>query len=487
VISRAGANNAGLASPRERATLREQATPCTQATPGKQATLRIEQDLSLVSQAYATQGYHVSRLSGTADDLMLSLDTARILLRCIHRPTHPVDAQTVCELFGVAATLEATWTIAATSGEFSAEAIALAAGRRLTLLDGPAVSQLISLSEATQTAPGTPFLHPSPVPPPDKHAAANTAKPSGPQPLESPSPQTSEAPRRPPVRRMASWLAIAVPLFAVAIFTAAHLAANPAVSPLQSSSPTSPATAAPAAKVFGLRPLAIATQDGLIYTANYAGGDITVADAKTLTPATHLDVPGKPIAIATDTTHHRLFVADSAAANIYVVDNGTGKVERTIELKAKATAVAFDASRQRLFVVSHAGKWLAVFNTDTLTKLGQVTTTGRPSAVALANHVAYVASDQSVTRYDQYLNKHSALAVTTSPTGLATNAAQPNAAQAKLYVLSGSSLQEYDLRSGHTRTLDVGSGAGALCINESAQVAYVTYPDANKLTAISLS
>jgi hypothetical protein len=496
VISRASANCPELASPSE------PAKPLRSTTTDDLDWLRQLDEQAfqrLARQAYEFQGYAVSTTlsSNGGRYLTLTLGDERIIVQCEHWHATQVDVQEVGELFGLAAANAATWAVAATSGEFTAEAKEFAAHNRLTLLDAPAVAQLISIGQVSQAATGTPFLHSSPVPPPANRPSQPVPRATHPCDCEEISNQAAPSPadfqtaviegkRTPGTRRVRAftWLAIA-PVVALAVLGSAKLMANNSTASL--TSPPPPAAATPAiAEVFGEQPVDISfdAQDNLVYTANYLGGDVTVADAKTLTPSKRLDVPGKPIAIAVDPTHHRLFAADGATAKIYVVDTVNGKVGKTIELSAKATDLAFDTARQRLFVVSSAGKSLAVFNTITLAKVGQVATLGRGSSVALdsATHLSYVAVEQSVVPFDQYLRRHTALTLPDgSPTALGVNSKQE-----KLYSLSGPALQEYNLRSGNTRTLDVGNGAGALCINESAQVAYVTYPDANKLAAISL-
>jgi hypothetical protein len=476
----------------------------------------------LVGRAYQGQGYQVLPTAHGADggiDLILTRGTERIFVQCKHWRSSQVGVQVARELFGLVSAHQATWGVVATSGRFTAEAKEFAHHARLTLLDGPAVAQLIALGQNSQPSAGPPLNQDSPIPAPVQRSTEptcpictsamklRTAR-RGPDAGSKfwgcsrypgckgirPAPQANSAAvaahtvRKPQTRRVGILAGLAlVPVLALVIFGGTQLMGNILTSTI--TKPSVPVITIPTTGTgvtFGEQPMDITfdASNNLIYTANYASGDITIANAKTLAPTGRIDVPGKPIAIVADPSHHRLFVADGAAAKIYSVSTSSGKTTTTLKLATKATDVALDADRQRLFVVSSTGKSLAVFSTASLGRLGQVPTLGHPSSVAVdtTDHTVYVQSDLSVTPYSEYLTRRTALPLL----GGANASLAVDSTQQTLYSLNGRTLHEYNLQTRQIRTLDPGVDAGSVCVNPAKRVAYVAYPDTDKVAAIRL-
>jgi YVTN family beta-propeller protein len=128
----------------------------------------------LVGQAYRFQGYEVSATAPGADggiDFILARGNERIFVQCKHWRAAQVGVPEAQELFALMTSHQATWGILATSGSYTAEAREFARQARTTLLDGPAVAQLIAIGQADQPNPGLPLNHLSPVPPPARPKA----------------------------------------------------------------------------------------------------------------------------------------------------------------------------------------------------------------------------------------------------------------------------------------------------------------------------
>jgi YVTN family beta-propeller protein len=476
----------------------------------------------LVGRAYQGQGYQVLPTAHGADggiDLILTRGTERIFVQCKHWRSSQVGVQVARELFGLVSAHQATWGVVATSGRFTAEAKEFAHHARLTLLDGPAVAQLIALGQTSQRSAGPPLNQDSPIPAPVQRSTEPTCpicasamklrtarrgpdagskfwgcsrypgcKGIRPAPQTSPVAAASRTIGKPRPRLAVVLARLApIPLAVLVVFGGIQLMGNILTSNLtKASTPVVTIPSTGTAVASGEQPMDITFNalNNLIYTANYGSGDVTIVNAKTLAPTGRINVPGKPIAIAADPNHHRLYVADGAAAKIYLVDTSSGKTTTTLTLTAKATDVALDAGRQRLFVVSSTGKSLAVFSTTSLSRLGQVPTLGHPSSVAVdtANHTVYVQSDLLVTPYTEYLTRRTALPLL----GGAHASLAVDSTQTKLYSLNGRILHEYNLQTGQIRTLDPGVDAGSVCINPAKHVAYLAYPDTDKVAAIRL-
>ena len=146
----------------------------------------------LVGEAFRLQGFSVVETgSNGADggvDLVLRRDREKFLVQCKQWKAFKVGVQVVRELFGVMAAEGATGGFVVTSGTFSAEAIAFADGRNVTLIDGGKLFALLKRARDARDVPLPPVVPPLARPP----AAAS----------ESSSPKCAAC-ARPMVRRTA--------------------------------------------------------------------------------------------------------------------------------------------------------------------------------------------------------------------------------------------------------------------------------------------
>ena len=132
----------------------------------------------LVGESFRLQGYQVletgqafsNAASGGPDggvDLVLSRDREKYLVQCKQWKAFKVGVAVVRELYGVMAAQGAAGGFVVTSGSFTAEATAFAAGRNVQLVDGTklyamlqqarAASQPVSSAPPAQRKPTTPF------------------------------------------------------------------------------------------------------------------------------------------------------------------------------------------------------------------------------------------------------------------------------------------------------------------------------------------
>jgi restriction system protein len=123
------------------------------------ATIRAlswERFETLVGEAYRRQGYAVSRLSadGGPDggvDLILKKDGATVLVQCKQWKAWKVGVPVVREMFGVMTAQKAHHAFIVTSGTFTPEARAFAAGKPIDLIGGPQLAYLIRAVQAIPT------------------------------------------------------------------------------------------------------------------------------------------------------------------------------------------------------------------------------------------------------------------------------------------------------------------------------------------------
>lgn len=102
----------------------------------------------LVGEAFRLQGYEVAEIGGGGPDggvdLVLNRGSERFLVQCKQWKALKVGVDIVRELLGVVASKGATGGFVVTSGQYTREARAFAEGRNLTLIDGPALQQMIA-------------------------------------------------------------------------------------------------------------------------------------------------------------------------------------------------------------------------------------------------------------------------------------------------------------------------------------------------------
>jgi restriction system protein len=109
----------------------------------------------LVGEAYALQGYHVTETGGGgADggvDLVLTKGGEKFFVQCKQWKAYKVGVDVVRELYGVMAAKGATGGFVVTSGRFTDDAKAFAAGRNVQLLDGTRLFVMIKQAKQSQS------------------------------------------------------------------------------------------------------------------------------------------------------------------------------------------------------------------------------------------------------------------------------------------------------------------------------------------------
>lgn len=117
----------------------------------------------LVGQYFRSQGYAVTERGGGGADGGVDLEVRRagetLLVQCKRWKQQVVKIQPVRELWGVVSHERATGAVFVTSGRFTADARAFAAGKRYRLIDGEELLSVVA--EARQTAP--PASQPEPA------------------------------------------------------------------------------------------------------------------------------------------------------------------------------------------------------------------------------------------------------------------------------------------------------------------------------------
>ncbi len=100
----------------------------------------------LCAEAYRRQGYRVQPTARGADggvDLVLLKGRQRTFVQCKRFAVRRVDVRPIRELFGVMAAEGATNGVFICSGSYTAAATQFARGKRLELIDGPALLKLL--------------------------------------------------------------------------------------------------------------------------------------------------------------------------------------------------------------------------------------------------------------------------------------------------------------------------------------------------------
>lgn len=112
----------------------------------------------LVGEAFRQQGYAVTETGGGgADggvDLVLRRGSEKFLVQCKQWRAYKVGVDVVRELYGVMAARGAAGGFVVTSGRFTEDAARFAAGRNLTLIDGPQLHAMLRQALARPMAPG---------------------------------------------------------------------------------------------------------------------------------------------------------------------------------------------------------------------------------------------------------------------------------------------------------------------------------------------
>nr|WP_326542714.1 restriction endonuclease [Pseudorhodoferax sp.] len=109
----------------------------------------------LVGEGFTHRGYGVRETGGGgADggvDLLLTKGAERFFVQCKQWKAFKVGVSTVRELYGVMAAEGASGGFVVTSGQFTKDAEAFAAGRNIRLIDGAALMQLLRDGRANRT------------------------------------------------------------------------------------------------------------------------------------------------------------------------------------------------------------------------------------------------------------------------------------------------------------------------------------------------
>lgn len=118
----------------------------------------------LVGEAFRLQGYRVTETGGAGPDggidLVLSQGSEKFLVQCKQWKAFKVSVTVVRELYGVMAANGAAGGFVVTSGRFTEDATEFAAGRNITLIDGPRLHGLLAQAKAARSAVMQPAVQP---------------------------------------------------------------------------------------------------------------------------------------------------------------------------------------------------------------------------------------------------------------------------------------------------------------------------------------
>lgn len=134
------------------------------------ASLTWQKFESLVAEGFRERGFTVMEKGGAAPDggvdLILARGTERFLVQCKQWRAQQVPVTIVRELYGVMAAQHAAGGYVVTSGRFTKDATAFAAGRNIELIDGDGLPALFrqpkKVVSASRMAPVSPTESPSP-------------------------------------------------------------------------------------------------------------------------------------------------------------------------------------------------------------------------------------------------------------------------------------------------------------------------------------
>lgn len=114
----------------------------------------------LVGEAFRLQGYRVTETGGAGPDggidLVLSQGSEKFLVQCKQCKAFKVSITVVRELYGVMAAKGAAGGFVVTSGRFTEDVTEFAAGRNITLIDGPRLHGLLAQVKAARSTVNQP-------------------------------------------------------------------------------------------------------------------------------------------------------------------------------------------------------------------------------------------------------------------------------------------------------------------------------------------
>ncbi len=120
-------------------------------------SLTWQQFESLVAEGFRQRGFTVTEKGGAAPDggvdIVLARGTERFLVQCKQWRAQQVPVTIVRELYGVMAAQQAAGGYVVTSGRFTKDATAFAAGRNIELIDGEALQALLRQPKNFAAAP----------------------------------------------------------------------------------------------------------------------------------------------------------------------------------------------------------------------------------------------------------------------------------------------------------------------------------------------
>lgn len=134
------------------------------------ATLTWREFERLIAEYYRRHGATVARRGGSGADGGVDLDIvasdgARLLVQCKQWKTRQVGVRPIRELWGVVADERADGAVFMTSGSYTADALAFAAGKRYELVDGPHLKAMIAAVKHAAANPVPVAVGPVSAPP----------------------------------------------------------------------------------------------------------------------------------------------------------------------------------------------------------------------------------------------------------------------------------------------------------------------------------
>lgn len=288
-------------------------------------------------------------------------------------------------------------------------------------------------------------------------------------------------------------LIVGLPLAVLALPLLLRLVIHPVVTsptsyvPTAHPAATTPTTAATSnasnpAPSMGEQPMGIAVDGAgrLLYTANYASGDVTVIDTETMGVVDTIDLPGKPRAIAI--AGSTLYVADQAARKVYALDVKSRTITATFRTGRDPLAVAVDAKAGRLFVANGESRTIWSYSLASGRRVGSAASSAIALAVDSADGKLYVGWDLGVA--STYRTRSLSLTAT-NYLGQLRGLGVDSRLQ-RLYTVADGFIREHNLLTGKSRGIPIHIEAQSIAIDSSHRVAYVVDPDTGAVQAVNL-
>ncbi|MDI4635491.1 restriction endonuclease [Pelomonas sp. V22] len=142
----------------------------------------------LVGEAFRLRGFSVQEQGGSAPDggvdLVLTKGREKFLVQCKQWKAYKVGVEVVRELYGVMASRGAAGGFVVTSGRFTSDARAFAAGTNLQLLDGQRLRRMIEEVQQSKAVAGRAV----PAPSSSSSSSQASAAPAAPATASAPAP-----------------------------------------------------------------------------------------------------------------------------------------------------------------------------------------------------------------------------------------------------------------------------------------------------------